>query len=430
MTLRDKKQAEVIQLYKDKNPHRCTLVLSTGFGKGKVAIDLIKWLNPPNVIILVNSDDLRDTMWRNEFTEWGMPEYYQNKVTMVNYQTAYKWTETTNAQHWYSDTLVIADEVDFAGGTEKFSRFFHAFPTHRTIGLTGFITKTKQPWFDEFLPVLVKYDADDAQGDGVLNKMNFVFIKYDLSRDPKDIKITYKKGGVEKSFTNSQCNAYDYNEKKFDKFKTQKEQLNIASLSGTMNASNYQKQIKHIDFQEKMAVKARSEILLHNKASVVIVRNLLNFILSDEDNKVVVFSKRTEQSTAIVGDDYVYHGGISKTKAAENYLKFMSGSSRLLGVCDKINRGVNIPNLNVGIFESFYGSDTKATQRFGRLMRLEADKTATIYMLLPYYMRKERDGTYTCQETAQVEWARNMIRSTNIRPDDTQVWDYRTVKEN
>ena len=59
-------------------------------------------------------------------------------------------------------------------------------------------------------------------------------------------------------------------------------------------------------------------------------------------------------------------------------------------------------------------------------MRLKPSEIATVYILLPYYMRKEVNDTYTLQETQQVKWARNMLGSTKIK--SSTIWNYCVVK--
>ena len=58
--VRDKSQALVVDLYFDRAPLQSCGILSTGYGKSKVAIDIISRLNPKKVLILVNSTLLRD----------------------------------------------------------------------------------------------------------------------------------------------------------------------------------------------------------------------------------------------------------------------------------------------------------------------------------------------------------------------------------
>lgn len=428
MNDRDRKQAEVVQLYKDKNLLRCTMVLSTGFGKSKVAIDIIKWLKPTDIVILVNADLLRDESWEKEFVKFGLETVYNNRVTMMNYQSAYK----LDPAEWdLSNSLVIADEVDFAGGTAEYSKFFDNFPHARILGLTGFISEDKLSWFNTNLPIITEYEATEAQEDGVLNKIKYTFVKYDLSRNPKDLTVKYKQNGVEKSFTQSQNNAYDYNEKKYQKILEGRREIDKHYMLGQLTRGDYHKQIKDLKYKENLIIKTRSDILLSNVSGGIISRNLIDYLLNEaESNKIIVFSKRTKQSTDICGEDYVYHGGIDKSRATRNFHSFHAGCKRLMGVCDKVNRGANINDLNIAIFESFDGSDTKATQRLGRLMRLDPDDTARVFILLPYYMREEPDKTtYTVQPTRQVEWARSMVRSSGANADNSEVWDYRTVKD-
>jgi superfamily II DNA or RNA helicase len=166
---------------------------------------------------------------------------------------------------------------------------------------------------------------------------------------------------------------------------------------------------------------------LNGKATADVARKILNHISTTEPNsKTIVFSKRTKQSILVCGEKFVYNGEIAQKKATSNYEDFVVGTKKVLGVCDKVNRGANIPNLNIGLFETFFGSDTKATQRFGRLMRLHPKEKATAYILLPYYMRKEKNNTYTLQKTQQVVWAENMLRSTKI--NSSTIWDYCAIK--
>jgi len=187
--------------------------------------------------------------------------------------------------------------------------------------------------------------------------------------------------------------------------------------------------MKQLDYTITYAIKERNEILLASKATANIARRLLAHIdKTSVEDKTVVFSKRTKQSEAVCGKDNIYNGTIPKKTAKFHFDQFEDGDIKVLGTCDKINRGVNIPNLYNAIFETFYGSDTKAIQRFGRLMRLKPDEVATAYILLPYYVKENQNNIFEGLPTQQVTWAQSMLRSTNVK--DSTVWDYRTIKSN
>ena len=423
-TLKDQEQQKVVQLYFKRGALKSCGVLSTGFGKSKVAIDIIKHKNPKKVVILVNSTLLRDIDWEKEFIKWGMKEFYDNNVEMNTYQAAYKWRPETKD---LTDVFVIADECDFAADTDELSKFFYAYPSTEVLGFTGFVTSSKREWFKEHLPIFTELTASDAQNMDILNKIHFVFVKYELSNNPNDITVNYMKGGQEKSFSQSENNAYDYAQKQVMSIIYESSKLNAEFMLGLITKTELDKQINSLDYKMKSVSSKRRELLLHSKTSQDMAKGVLNYIqVNHPTSKTIVFSKRVDQSIAICGKDNVYNGKIPKKQAHINYSEFLSGVKTFLGVCDKVNRGANIEGLDRGILETYFGSDTKATQRMGRLMRLKADEVATMYVLLPYYLRKGKDEKYTLEKTQQVVWATEMLRSTNIK--SSEVWNYCTVK--
>ena len=403
---------------------QCCGVLSTGFGKSKVALDIIKQLEPKKVIILVNSTILRDTNWEEEFKKWKMLTMFRKKVELVTYQLAYKWKKEEKD---LSDYLIIADECDFAADTDELSKFFYEYSDCRILGLTGFITESKKEWFDKHLPIFTELTAAQAQDQGILNAIHFVFVQYELSQSPTSHTVTYKKGGVNKSFQQSESNAYDYTNKKAMIALGKGKKLYQEYMDGLIDGVEYGHLKQKLDWEIRRTTATRNNVLLESVSARTVTTNLIKHIRETKPkSKTIVFSKRTEQSLAICGISNTYNGKVPEKQRNINYANFCDGTTDLLGVCDKVNRGVNIDNLNVGILETFYGGDTKAAQRLGRLMRLNPDDVATVYVLLPYYMRREQNNTYTLQETQQVKWARKMLRSTTI--NSSEVWNYCTTK--
>ena len=314
MEVRDETQEKVVDLYMELDLLKSCGVLSTGFGKSKVAIDIIKRLNPKKVLILVNSVLLRDFNWEAEFVRWKEEELF-SRVELSTYQAAYKWKKEDID---LSDTFVIADEVDFAADTDELSKFFYEYPEVKILGLTGFITATKRAWFEEFLPVFTELTADQAQEMKILNRIHIVFVKYDLSINNKDITVSYKKNGETKFFTQSENAAYDYANKKTFALISKSAEINNAFMLGETTMDEMNKQLRSLDYQIKKAVKAREDILLLSRSSRDMTEKLLQYILSQNtENKVIVFSKRTEQSLKIFGEDYVYNGAIPSKKAEE-----------------------------------------------------------------------------------------------------------------
>jgi superfamily II DNA or RNA helicase len=314
------------------------------------------------------------------------------------------------------------------------SKFFYEYPFIRTLALTGFITDKKRDWFKNYLPILEELKASDAQDKEILNDIHFVYVKYELSDNPNDVVVEYKSNGVSKSFTQSENNAYDYQQRAVQNCMIA-DSINAKNyLEGKITDQEYSAEKRTTDYKLKQAITKRSNLLLNSKSTQRMARKLLEYLLEAKPtSKIIIFSKRTEQSLAICGPGNVYNGKVTKKQAAQNFVDFKSGALRHLGVCDKVNRGANIDELDLAILETFYGSDTQATQRLGRMMRLRPDQTATVYVLIPYYRREDkpkkaavdRRVTYSIQETQQISWARKMLRSTTI--NSYEVWDYRTI---
>jgi superfamily II DNA or RNA helicase len=421
---RDISQAEVVDLYFKKAPLQSCGVLSTGYGKSKVAIDIIKHLNPNKVLILVNSTILRDFNWEAEFKRWKYLTFFRKKVELVTYQLAYKWKKEDRD---LSDYLIIADECDFAADTEELSKFFYEYSDCRILGLTGFITEAKRDWFNKHMPIFTELTADQAQNAGILNNIHFVFVQYELSQDPTSHVVKYRKGGINKMFHQSENNAYDYANKKAMIAIGGSAKVQQDFMLGKLNGEEYEKLSKKAEWDVRRLTQQRNNILLNSVSARTAATGLIEHVRqSRPGSKMIIFSKRVEQSLAICGISNTYNGKVPEKQRNINYANFCDGTIDLLGVCDKVDRGVNIDNLSVGILETFFGSDTKASQRFGRLMRLKPDEIATVYVHLPYYMRSEKNNTFSLQETQQVKWARNMLRSTNIK--SSEVWNYCTTK--
>jgi superfamily II DNA or RNA helicase len=349
---RSKKQEEVVQHYIDSAMLRSTLVLGTGFGKSKVVIEIIKREKPMKVCILVNSTDLRDNNWKEEFEKWGMGVYYEENVLMSTYQAAYKWTPETMDLDGY---FIIADEVDFAGGTEEYSKFFDNYPMNKTLGVTGYVTKDKKVWFDIFMPITYVYSTEDAQEADLLNQVHFKFVKYELSRE-KTLRVDYKdkKTGDMKYFMTSESSAYDHGHKKFMALVKEQEQLRRSK--GDYSEEEYTKVYDKLQAQIRFAISNRNKILLNSDTSADIAKAIVKQELEQVNNKIVTFSVLTDQSKKITGN--VYNGKEKESVNKEIFSNFNSSKIRVLGVCSKVNRGVNFTGLNTAVFETFYSSDT------------------------------------------------------------------------
>lgn len=418
MTKRDKKQEEikapVITAAKQLGFIHHTIIASTGIGKSKIAMDLIQALKEiikfDKILILVDNTKLRDSNWKDDFDKWGLSDMYKSIVEMNTYQTAYKWDKEL------SKYLIIADEADFAfTSLEGYGKFFKTYKNCNILGMTGYVTENKRSFMEKHLPCLFEYTQEQAQSDGILNSTPITFVKYDLGKI-KNITIEY--ANKTKKFVQSENASYNYTEDQIRK--------TVIALSKA-NAVGDSVKIDKLHGDLKRQGNYRASVIYKSLASVNMTKGLLKYISKlDDVSKTVIFSKRTEQSDKI--SPHTYHNKKSKEVNEKTFNDFNSGLIREMALVDKINRGVNMVNLNYAIWETFDGSDTKLRQKLGRMMRLDPSDLANLFILLPYYMKKTKNGSYEQAPTVAVRWAMDMLSGWDI--SQAKIWDYRTIKSN
>jgi len=383
--VRDEIQAEILDKYIIAGKKKCTLVVPTGGGKSFIAMKLMQKLNFDKVLILVNSTILRDDNWKEEFIKFGLEDFYNNNVEMATYQAAYKWKKEDKT---LNGVLIIADEVDFVANTEKLSNFFYEYTDSTMVGMTGFISKSKRDWFNLFLPVVAQYSTNEFVDAGLLNDLKFTFVKVPLS-DVESMGYLH----FEMLLRNNQKRL---------------EEALMKHMRGDIKINQYQIVEKQCEYTETRIRRERAQYMLNLDTTAAYAKMLTkHFQKKSETNKVIVFSKLTHQSGKIC--EIVYNGKNKAKVNKEIFNTFNSSQNSILGVCSKINRGVNIRGLNVGIWETFYGSDTQFVQQSGRLRRLNPDQLAEAVVILPYYKDK---GEY--RETVTVLWARKMMNTTRV----------------
>jgi len=100
-------------------------------------------------------------------------------------------------------------------------------------------------------------------------------------------------------------------------------------------------------------------------------------LMESISSKCIVFANTQEQADRLCR--FSYHSGNSNSE--ENLQLFKEGKINHLSCVLQLNEGVNIPNLRQGIIMHAYGNERKASQRIGRLLRLNPDEKAIVHIL-------------------------------------------------
>ena len=100
-------------------------------------------------------------------------------------------------------------------------------------------------------------------------------------------------------------------------------------------------------------------------------------LMESIQNKCIVFANTQAQADRMC--DHSYHS--NNPDSETNLQEFKAGNITKLSTVLQLNEGVNIPNLKQGIIMHAYGNERKASQRIGRLLRLNPDDKAIVHIL-------------------------------------------------
>ncbi len=372
-------------------------------GKSKVAIDLAKEIDPMRILLLTNSETLRDNNWKAEFEKFDATEYWEAAISEC-YQTVHRWQGE-------EFDLVIADEIDFAM-TEMYQKFFQNNTIHNLLGLTGFCTEEKREILNQYAPVCFEYTTQQGQEESLLNRSEVIFVEYLLSTD-KTIMVPKK--DKKSFFYTSENEQYKYYDKEFHKAMAIKSKLEREYR--LFPDEELLKRVTAAGWKYKTMSAKRKSILNNLTSSVKVVQSLIQQIKREPSNKVLVFSALTSQA-----DKFgipTFHGKINSSETGLDRLN--SGEIKELAVCKAVTRGVNMVGVNYAIKESFDGSEENFQQTHGRLMRLQPGQIAKYLILIPQFSEAARNtsGGWVISHypTQQLKWATKMMDSfeTQIR---------------
>jgi superfamily II DNA or RNA helicase len=216
----------------------------------------------------------------------------------------------------------------------------------KIIGLTGTPPKNsiseKGMMVSTFCPVVYSYFVDDAIEDGILNDYEIIVHKIPLGKTRN-----YIVKGKTRSWPTSEVENYTYWCNELDK-----------AISP--------KRVQMVRIQRMRALMAYPSKEQYAKK-----------LLESTSNKCIVFANTQNQADLLCR--YSYHAG--NPDSEENLLKFKAGIIKKLSAVLQLNEGVNIPDLKEGIILHAYGNERKASQRIGRMLRLNPNEKAIVHIL-------------------------------------------------
>ena len=313
---------------------RCSLALATGVGKTLVGLLHIERNTSElhNVLVVAPKKSIFQS-WSDDAVKFGK----QDLLKRITFSTYIGLSKRDPNEYDY----IYLDECH------------SLLDSHRTfldvykggiLGLTGTPPKhrssEKGMIVAQFCPVVYTFKADDAIENGIIN--DYQIIVHELKLDEaKNYQVEMKT----KSFITSEKENYRYWGNRIDLGQGPLQMLRVMRMKAMMEYPSKEKYTKKL--------------------------------MENVNSKCIVFANTQEQADRLCR--FSYHSGNKNSE--DNLISFKEGKITKLSCVLQLNEGINIPNLRQGIIMHAYGNERKASQRIGRLLRLNPDDKAIVHIL-------------------------------------------------
>jgi superfamily II DNA or RNA helicase len=329
---REEIQAEALKATEGK--HKCSIVLGTGVGKTLVGLKHIEQNTTRLMKVLIIAPK------KSIFQSWKDDAIKFKKVELLNRMVFTTYLSLNKHNPGDYDAIYLDEAHSLLDSHRGFLEFFKG----KILGLTGTPPKyrdsEKGKLVQEFCPVVYTFKADEAIENGILNDYQIIVHELEL--------------GTAKNY------AVDMKTKSFNT----SEQLNYNYWSNRIDIGSGPAHILRV-----MRMKAMMEYPSKEKYTKILMNSI--------NNKCIVFANTQDQADKLC--NYSYHS--NNPKSEENLEMFKTGTIDKLSTVMQLNEGVNIANLKQGIIMHAYGNERKASQRIGRLLRLNPDDKAIVHIL-------------------------------------------------
>lgn len=349
---RTERQQESIKKW-ISNKGRGTIIMPTGMGKTHTSCMAIKALLKKypglRVLVVVPTTALKD-QWNEKLYEWEFT--FNAEVQVINSVIKHSWT---------CDMLII-DEIHRTG-SEEFGKIFTCVKSRLILGLTATFNRLDgkeqiiskhcpvidevfqleclaNGWISEYKEYQVLLEVDDIEEYKQLNKefiRYFEFFSFDFG---KAIACCGPSGWQYKLKLRDEM----YKGHNEEKRKQILQQISVNSI-GLMRT-----------------MQKRKAFINNHPKKIEIARKIME---ARPNSKIITFSNNVKMAEALENGNNVYTGKTSKKKGRVMMEDFISGNIKRLHSCHKLNEGLDVPDISVGIILGTDSSEIKARQRRG-----------------------------------------------------------------
>lgn len=326
------------------------LELITGYGKTKVAIDLINHIcdrvfkndeSSTTILILVAKTVHKQT-WKDEIEEWGGIK--SDYITIECYESL------KNYENSYFD-VVVADEMQHLSE----ARIDVLETIHISESFIGLSATIKRDMRDYFIynhkAEVIKCDLKEAVEDKVLSEPTVYLLPLTLDTT----NYTYKAKKFGRDIITTQKGYYD----------------SVSSLIKWYKNKYSDSRNERIKNLWLSTAGKRLKWCAEQKEALV-----LSLLDKFRNYKTLTFCSGIEQSERLGKYNIT-----SKNKASvKNLEMFNSNKIKHITACNILNEGVNLTNCRIGIFCNLNSSEIVVKQRVGRILRHKSP-----IIIIPYF---------------------------------------------
>ena len=376
---RDDRQALCLERWKATNGHS-TIVASTGFGKTRVAMNAIKWLQQKHpdikVVVVAPTTGLQE-QWVEDLKGYGcLMEHIE--VYVIN--TAAKTSMTCD--------LLILDEAH-RYPAESFSQVFQSVKYYMIMCLTATFERVdgKHVLLNRYAPVCDTITIHECLANGWISN----YKEYVVVIEPEDLYV-YEE--LTKKFT-EHFEFFDFSFSTVMKMVGSKDawkHKNEYARRLCSNPSMFKDALKAVTLHSVellRAIHARKKYIYNHPEKLRVAEEIISH---RSDRKIITFSASVAAAERFK-EGYVYTGKDSKKTNRITLDKFKAMKAGVLHSVKLAIEGLDVPDLSVGIVMGIDSSKTKHTQSRGRVVRYCEGKKAEFFTLI-------------LKDTVEIEWWR------------------------
>lgn len=374
-------QAEALQEWIE-NGHRGIISVVTGGGKTVFALECVRSLSHPTILIVMPTRNLLDQWWEEAAAYLSLP---LDAINIVGRSRGVR-TGTVNLAvintaarlstlEQVPEVFLIVDECHRAA-TPEFQSILN-IPNIATLGLSA----TPERQYDSGLadtliprlgPVIYEYTYEEALRDGVIVPFTLHNVIFELE---PEVASNYDK------LTIAVHRAAD--------------EFGFGSVETTRLL------LKRARIQNQSLNRIRHTI------KIVLAHRYERILVFFEDVKSAELASNILQEIGIASR--VYHSGMGLRARAEVLAAYRSGEANVLISCRALDEGFNVPETNVGIIAAASATRRQRIQRLGRMLRPSVGKEhAVVFTLVatgPERRRLEEEET-NMDGYAQIIWSK------------------------